>query len=260
MTPIEEPEAMQLSQKRTVACVLKSGGTASYTSLAREPPGAATGPYSAEYVWRLRQGLARHTPGFQLDGTEATTAPLVCLTDDRRLVERGSVGGVRFEPLEHDWPGWWAKMALFRLEGPILYLDLDTVITGAVTPLLEYAGNLAILRDFNIREHGGLPAIGSAVLLWTAGAMRPVWDAFIADPERAIREHPKRADHFIRKHLPPCDYVQDLWPGLVACAKDGFRGWLPGPPAGARIICTWGKPRIPELPATHWYRRLWEEE
>jgi hypothetical protein len=229
MTPIEEPEAMQLSQKRTVACVLKSGGI-----------------YTMDWVQRLRRQVLRHHPEVRF----------VCLTD---LVDEAP-RDVEVTPLPSNWPGWWAKMALFRLEGPILYLDLDTVITGAVTPLLEYAGNLAILRDFNIREHGGLPAIGSAVLLWTAGAMRPVWDAFIADPERAIREHPRRADHFIRKHLPPCDYVQDLWPGLVACAKDGFRGWLPGPPAGARIICTWGKPRIPELPATHWYRRLWEEE
>jgi hypothetical protein len=235
MTPIEEPEAMQLSQKRTVACVLRSGGI-----------------YTMDWVQRLRRQVLRHHPEVRF----------VCLTD---LVDEAP-RDVEVSPLPLDLPGWWAKMFLwapgqFAAGERILYLDLDTVIApdGDLSPCLEYSGQLAMMRDFNIRQHFGKPGIGSAVVLWTADAMRPVWDAFAADPERAIREHPKRMDHFIRRHLPHCDYIQDLWPGLVACAKDEFRGWLAGPPAGARIICTWGRPRIPELPATHWYRRLWEE-
>jgi hypothetical protein len=153
-------------------------------------------------------------------------------------------------------------MELFRLPGPMMYVDLDSVIVGDLSDLLAYPGRCAILRDFNLREHRevkGVPAIGSAVILWRDDAMRPVWDAFMADPEGIIRRHPKRADHFLVRHLPAdVEYVQDVFPGQVACAKDGFRGMRKAPPQGARIITTWKSPRIHELSPAHWLRRAWE--
>lgn len=220
--------------------------------------------YSMEYVERLAYGLRCSTP----------EAQLICLTDS----DEHRPSGVHFLWLEHRWAGWWSKMNLFKPgilpPGLKLYLDLDTVVThsrrrrrarsplrGDLQPLFDYPGNLAILRDFNLREHKqvpGKPAIGSAVLLWRGEAMWPVWNAFIRNPTKVILDHSKRMDHFIRKHLPPCDYIQDLWPGLVQCAKDGFKGWRQEAPGGAALLCTWGGPRIHELPPTHWYRRLWE--
>lgn len=221
----------------TVACVLKTSAT-----------------YGIEHVHRLRLAVARHHPGVRF----------VCLTD---APERPY--GVDVIPLAYDLPGWWSKMEAWRpgvfLPGElVVQLDLDTVVLAPFTPLLEYAGNLAMMRDFNIREHHtmphlrGLPAIGSAVIVYREGAMRPVWDAFIRDPAKAMAENKKRMDHFIRKHLPPCDYVQDLWPGMVLCAKNGFRGFHARQPKGGSLLCTWGGPRIQELPADHWYRKLWE--
>ena len=31
-------------------------------------------------------------------------------------------------PLEHNWPGWFSKLELFKIKGPVLYVDLDTII------------------------------------------------------------------------------------------------------------------------------------
>jgi hypothetical protein len=221
-----------------VACVMRSGGA-----------------YSLDWVWKLAAGLVRHTPAAQL----------VCLTD--LVAEPCTERGVIIEPLPGPWGGWWSKMSLwgphFYEPGLTLFLDLDTVIVGDVSPFFDYAGDLAMMRDFNLREHRevtGKPAIGSAVVVWRGDAMGPVYRAFVKDPAAAIRAHPRRMDHFIRRHLPPCEYVQDLWPGLIGSAKNRFAGWLPGPPAGAALLCTWGKPRIDQLPLTHWYRKLWEEQ
>lgn len=89
----------------TVACVLKSGGD-----------------FDAEYVERLRDGVSKHLGPHRF----------VCLSDVPVPCERIS--------LKHDLPGWWSKMELFRPDtglGDIFYLDLDTVIVGDLSPLLD---------------------------------------------------------------------------------------------------------------------------
>jgi hypothetical protein len=223
-----------------VVCVLRSGGRYNFT-----------------WVRRLAAGLKRHNPD----------AELYCLTD--AVAEQATAeDGTELVPLRRSDPGWWAKQELWapwqpwnQAEDLTLYVDLDSVITGVIAPLFDYPGCLAMMRDFMLAEHRevrGKPAIGSAVVLWRGDAMQPVWEAFTADPAAAIQEHQKRSDHFIRKHLPPCDYVQDLWPGLVVSAKSGFREWRSSPPSGGSILCGWGRPRMEELPENHWFRTLWE--
>lgn len=90
----------------TVACVLKSGGV-----------------YDQEWVYKLFDMVHRHT---------SIPFRAVCLTDtelDNTLVER--------IPLTDDLEGWWSKVELFKLPGPVVYLDLDTVIRGDIDRLLE---------------------------------------------------------------------------------------------------------------------------
>src|SRR6185369_11865151 len=74
--------------------------------------------------------------------------------------------------------GWWAKLALHRpnvLSGPVLYLDLDTVILDSLDFIASYGGDFAILRDF-YRPDG----YGSGVMLWRT-AQPQVWNRWIAE-------------------------------------------------------------------------------
>ncbi len=73
------------------------------------------GEYGPEHVQAIQRQLRKWAP----------KATLTCLSD----VE---VPGVERIPLQHDWPGWWAKIELFRpeLPGDFLYTDLDNVILG----------------------------------------------------------------------------------------------------------------------------------
>ena len=120
----------------TVACVLKSGGT-----------------YTPEWVGRLRAGVKRHLPREHM---------FVCLSDV-------DVPSMRI-PLEHDWPGWWSKMELFRLPGPILYFDLDTAIVGSLSDIADYIAEakapFTMLRDFYAPSHRG-----SGVMAWPDGVV-----------------------------------------------------------------------------------------
>lgn len=107
----------------TVACVLRSGGD-----------------FDESYVLELAEGIRRNL-----------TLPheLVCLTDVPMAVS-GLVD--RAIPLLHNWPSWWSKMEIFRLPGPTLYFDLDTVITGNIDRLGRLVssldGSFMMLRGF----------------------------------------------------------------------------------------------------------------
>lgn len=65
----------------------------------------------------------------------------VCLTDALKIK------GVNTAPLLYDWPGWWAKLELFNPLHPvlgnedILYIDIDSVVVGDITPLTTMKKN-----------------------------------------------------------------------------------------------------------------------
>jgi len=197
----------------TVVCVLRYGGD-----------------YDMAYVLRLRDGVKRHLPG----------ARFVCMGDSW-------IGGVENEPLWEGWPGWWAKMHIFSPglfgDGLVLYLDLDTVVVGSLSDMAAYEGNMAVLADLYRPD----TTIGSGVLLWRGDAMRPIWDAFTADPEDVIRRNLVRMDHFIHGFVEDADRVQDLWPGQVVSYKRDVRPAGGVIPPDARLVCLHGRPRLHQL-------------
>ena len=188
----------------TVACVLRSGGD-----------------YTPEYVERLQQGVAQHL-----------TVPhrFVCLSDVEVPCER--------IPLITSWAGWWAKLELFRpglFTGPVLYFDLDTVITGDITPLAERKHSFTMLSDFS---RAFQPASG--VMAWQGDYSRlfTQWDPQL---ERQYRRSSCWGDQgWIARtlNIKPARW-QQLFPGMFASYKLS-------PIAarkGASIVCFHGKPR-----------------
>jgi hypothetical protein len=122
----------------TVACVLRRGG---------QYMGTREGPFFAKYVRVLRDAVAGHL---------RLPHRFVCLSDVDVPVEHIH--------LEWLWPGAWAKLELFRqglFEGPVLYLDLDTVVLDG----LDELARAALDGDFGAVRHrdGGLDA---AVMAW----------------------------------------------------------------------------------------------
>jgi len=193
----------------TVACVLRSGGD-----------------FTPEYVHRLRAGVEQHLPN----------ARFVCLSD---------VPEVATHPLEHGWPGWWSKLELFRpglLTGATLYLDLDTIITGDLTPLAQaiQPRRFVMLQDFT--QPG---RYGSGVMGWH-GDWSALYYAFAADPQHVMATH-RTGDRwgdqaFIADRLNGrLATWQDAMPGAVVSYK------VHGRTPGARVVCFHGKPRPHEV-------------
>lgn len=88
----------------TVVCVMKSGGD-----------------FDEDYVFALRKGVEKHL---------GIPHKFICYTD---LLIPGM--SIRF--LTENLDGWFSKFEIFKEIGPALYLDLDTIITGDITPLAQ---------------------------------------------------------------------------------------------------------------------------
>lgn len=183
-----------------VACVLRSGGD-----------------YDIDYIDRLQHDLKRHTPD----------AELICLSDVPVPCAR--------IPLKHDWPGWWAKIELFRaIEGPVLYIDLDTLVMGDVSPLMDYEHTFTALPNYLNRV-----GFGSGVMAW-GGDLSRLYETFREKPEAWMHACKTRQcwgdQGFIARHI-TAECWDDTHPGLIQSAK------IKADRSRARLICFHGKPR-----------------
>jgi hypothetical protein len=196
--------------------------------------------YDADYVERLRDGVEKHLPG----------ARFVCLSDVPVPCERIA--------LRHDWPGWWAKMELYRpdIEGDLLYVDLDTAIAGDLSDIAG-VGRLTMLADFYWPER-----VASGLMYLPEGNRAEVWRQWILNPAghmaRCETFDDRRAigdQKFLAPILEPAAARwQAILPGQVVSYKVHVRraqgrkerGNGAVPP-GARVVCFHGRPRPREL-------------
>jgi hypothetical protein len=200
-----------------VACVLRSGGL-----------------YGPAHVVRLRDMLVEHAPA----GTE-----LICLTDMPDLLR---VDGIRVRGIQHRWPGWWSKIELLSLPGPLLYLDLDVTICRPLAPLLAMVDQhpFLISRDFwDLWPH----QLNSSVMSWRGGAVRHVYEAFVDDPAGNMEGYATgerwNDQGWIRDHYEgDLVFFQDLLPGSVMSYKREILGRRD--PTDNLIVCVFhGQPK-----------------
>lgn len=185
----------------TVACVLRSGGE-----------------YNVSHV----ETLEAMVPGYRF----------VCLSDNP------AVPG--YVPLEHGWPGWWSKLELFKLPGPVLFFDLDTVVTGDIDELMLTIPkhDFIILRDV-YRGKINRCAMQSSIMGWR-GNMSHVYDAFVENADYWMSSLRSDQD-FFEKAIGNATYWQDVLPGALVSFKVDVQGR--GVPEDAKVIFFHGQPR-----------------
>lgn len=177
-----------------IACVLKSGG-----------------PYTVEYVERLKAGVDANLSGHDF----------VCLSDVDVPCERIH--------LKNDWPGWYSKMELFQLTGKVLYFDLDTVITGDLTEIVEYPHKFTMLSDFFKPE---LPASG--VMAWDGDYSYLMRDFYYGKPHKGHGDQGYIAENL---GFDP-DRFQSLFPNRITSRKQPqYRN------KQESVVCFHGEPR-----------------
>lgn len=197
-------------------------------------PNGKTSAFRVQHVYWLHRQLAQHWKGKTL-----------CLSDKPLRVPSIQ--------LRTDWPGWWAKMEMFApwIEGDILYMDLDTVLVGDITPLAE-VGKTTVLRDF----YRGGDFIGSGLMYVTEADRALIWEAFNRNPKRYMADCVTRAkwgdQGFLQAYFGDKDKWQDVLPDHVVSFKASGRE-EPKPPC--RVACFHGNPR-PWQVVKSWVPRL----
>ena len=124
--------------------------------------------FSTDYVHHLKAGVERNS---------TVDYKFVCYSD--RQIE-----GVDTIILNEGMVGWWNKLQLFdgRVDGRIVYLDLDTLITNNIDWLLTYCGEFAGIEDLGvINEHQPhlKNKLQSGVMAWNSADMTWVYNEFI---------------------------------------------------------------------------------
>ncbi len=127
----------------TVYCVLRSGGK-----------------YNAAHVAALQRQVAQHL---------SIKHRFICVTDLGVACESRA--------LINDWPGWWSKIELFDqpVEGPCLYLDLDTIVCGPLDHLFTDDNFIHLVED---PRYPAQP--NSSVMSWST-PQSEIYDNFIED-------------------------------------------------------------------------------
>lgn len=159
-------------------------------------------------------------------------------------------GAAKFHVLREGPASWWAKMQMFEpgrfgRGERCVYFDLDTVITGDLTDLMEYDGPFAGLRDVWRRGE-----MGSGVMSWTAGEADHIWTSW--QEAGCPTDDPRGDQAWITKQMPMAMRLQDLMPGqfkswkanCLANWRDPQSGWgLNDKDGTASVVFFHGEPR-----------------
>lgn len=154
--------------------------------------------YSWTYVERLYNMLSRHiTPGIRLHVyTEA----------DRPVPEYMVKHALEDWQISGPKKSWWYKMQLFNPEhyaGPLLYFDLDVVVTGNLNWLYQTSPvDFWAVRDFKHLWRPTFYGINSSVMYWDTVKYAHIWEKF------------KQQDlaHTMRKYHGDQDYITEAVP------------------------------------------------
>lgn len=204
-----------------------------------------------EYVERLYRGVQTNLPaGYPFR--------FICYSDDLR----NRVDGVDMHPLPQGIKGWYNKLYLFRPglfkdNERVVYLDLDTIITGPLD-FLTFKGKygeqvrFAILRDFLKPER-----YGPGMMMWLGGEWPEIWTQWV---DRGCPQDLALGDlTWINSLFAKAGYVphvlQDIYPNKICSYKVSAKLAIPH---NISVVCFHGKPRPHE--AEGWVRSHWHGE
>ncbi|MHA1809364.1 MAG: methyltransferase domain-containing protein [Candidatus Heimdallarchaeaceae archaeon] len=205
-----------------IVCVLKSGGK----------------DFDKQYVLKMKNMISRNVK---------TKHKFVTLSDI-------NISGIETVKLIKGYKGWWSKLELFRMNGPVLYFDLDTVILDNIDSLANHVKNLKygsfeMLVPFNpLRKRRGK---------WASGIM-----AWHGDFSYIFREY----SPYNCRHKGDQDFIYDVLRqkkininpiNNSATVFSQKRHCREGVPVEAQIICFHG-PQKPHKSDEKWVKEAWK--
>lgn len=182
--------------------------------------------YGLDYVQKLYNAFLLYT--------DLPISDFVCLSDDPFVINHVS--------LTRNYPTWWSKMELFapEFQEDIFYVDLDTIITNDIQPLLnkcEALDTVIMLEDFYYSNR-----LASGVM-WLPKQYRDiVWKEWIKNPQGIMEQCGHLGDQkFIGDMYQDCATTfQSFTNEIISYKKHILNDLQTGVES---IICYHGRPR-----------------
>lgn len=181
------------------------------------------GEYKPEMVRTISSMCRRHI---------SIPHEFLCLSDK-------PIYGISTIRFNYDWPKWYAKMEAFTVQGPTLYLDLDTIILDNIDTLITSAleHKFVILRDF-YRQKRNRKAMGSGLMFWN-GDFSHLTKMYAANP---ITD--KGGDQVVlEKFFEQLKFQPSYWQDITDCVGSFKVDVLKNGVGKKKLICFHGKPR-----------------
>ena len=213
--------------------------------------------YGPEYVNILFHMVSRHL-----------RAPFrfICLTEDARQLEPG----IEVYPLpEFEEPPWkyarfcsaWRKLALFRkgladMQGKVLFLDLDVVITGSLDDVFSFSDKFAMIENWYQPGNGQASA-----LCFDVGRFEFLLERYQSDPIRYLKQY-RTEQAFIAGELGnelaffPEHWFQSFKKHCMPSAAARLLGAQNRLPQDAKVIVFHGRPNPPDAIKGEWGKPL----
>lgn len=133
--------------------------------------------FSLDYVYNLKAAVERNT-----------TVPhkFVCYSDRK-------IPNVETRILRPGYEGWWNKLQLFdaanKVSDRVVYLDLDTIITGNIDWLLEDRSWFMGIEDVgavNAHQPHLKNKLQTGVMAWDFNPNSHIWNTFVMSFDRVV--------------------------------------------------------------------------
>lgn len=151
------------------------------------------------------------------------------------------------------YPGWWGKIPLLGLQGPVLWIDIDCVIVGPLDDLLGTTGNIRTAKNWAQSGHGGCQ---SSVMYWDDASTIPALfdEKHVCWPPSNLNGRLWGDQEFITQLRDNNQIRVDYFdPAHVVSYKYHCRQ---GVPEDARVVCFHGRPNPDEVDDA-WVSQHW---
>lgn len=201
----------------------------------RDVPRHSRDIFTPEWADKLYRGIARNFD---------KPFRFVCVTDEPESAFAEPIETLGFENYRHNM---WCIIECLRVTGdPVIFMGLDTIITGNITHMADLRPRFAMLRDPYHEKR-----MCSGVMVWREA--RDIYDRFVADQSKAdytLANKPSDMRWLHQNGRPDMD-LETALPGQIRSykvhCKDG--------PGDARIVYFHGVPKPHEL--NDWTRDHW---
>lgn len=131
---------------------------------------------------------------------QSSSLNFICFTDCPAGLSKGIITKPLPEivlPQKFEWT-FWRKLSMFdpnnELRGKCVYLDIDIVISGSLSPLFDdWRGEPRFIRTWvgkKTKQKRNYDKINSSVMLFSGGQHKSILDKFYADQERILSDYP----------------------------------------------------------------------